>query len=95
MRNLADVIHESLAMDIASKSYNAKSDQSKLRTINRIMETGIDGVLGDQLRADSEDEDYNEKLRNLQQAFKNVISHLEKDGLIQINGFRIQKLRNI
>lgn len=95
MRNLADVIRESLSLDKASKSYNALSDQSKIMTIEYIMKSGIDDILGDKLRADSEDEVYNEKIRKLQQSFKDILSHLEKDGLIQINGFRIQKLRNI
>lgn len=95
MRNLADVIRESLSLDKASNSYNAASDQSKIITIEYIMKAGIDDILGDKLRADSEDEAYNEKMHKLQQSFKDILSHLEKDGLIQINGFRIQKLRNI
>lgn len=94
MRNLTEHLKESFAQKEA-EGYNAKDDPSKIDTIIRIQETGLDCILGDQLKADSEDDAYNEKMKNFQNAYKELVTYLEKDGLININGFRIQKLINI
>lgn len=95
MRDLVEVLKESLAYDQASKTYSPVTDRTKIYIINRIMETGVDDVIGDQLLPNSGDDEFNEKIQNLRQAFDEVLFHLEKDGLIQINGYKIQKLRNI
>lgn len=78
-----------------SKLINAgdsvKNDTVKNQFINLISKHDVDTIFGDLIHSNSVDNVYNAKLDAMLIAYKNVISHLEKEGAITVRGYKIQK----
>lgn len=88
MKSLYEIISES------SVEINQKDDPGKKQFIDMIESTGLDIIMGNDVHPNTSDNEFNIKIEELQNAWYDIIHHLEKQGFIRINGIKVNKILN-
>lgn len=69
-------------------------DACKENVINTISNYSIDFAIGTYIRANSEDQEFNEKIDAFTNSYYDLIRYLEKEGYIRINGVQVSRVLN-
>lgn len=69
-------------------------DACKENVINTISNYSIDFAIGTYIRANSEDQEFNEKVDAFTNSYYDLIRYLEKEGYIRINGVQVSRVLN-
>lgn len=77
-----------------NESITNNMDNSIKNTISLIEDNNLDELIIQKLQPSTEDSILNDKLGNLENAFKEVIERLQYLGYIDIRGYRIQQKLN-
>lgn len=69
-------------------------DACKENVIDTISNYSIDFAIGTYIRANSEDQEFNEKIDAFTNSYYDLIRYLEKEGYIRINGVQVSRVLN-
>lgn len=69
-------------------------DACKENVIDTISNYSIDFAIGTYIRANSEDQEFNEKVDAFTNSYYELIKYLEKEGYIRINGVQVSRVLN-